>query len=316
MEIENVLVAGAGTLGSEIAFRCAFHGFRTTVLDIDAGALDRCRRRHDRLATAYANDLGAAPGALEAAAGRLTYTTDLEAAAATADLVSESVPEDPDLKRRVLGRIGRTAPPHAILTTNSSTLLPGELSEATGRPERFLALHFANRIHVHNIAEIMPHPGTDPAVTAAVEGFARAIGMVPVQVRKQRHGYVLNTLLTPLLSAAIGLAADGTASPEDIDRTWMIATGCPQGPCATLDSIGLDTAWRIASYWAQRTGDRRSAANAAYLEERFLDRGHLGVKTGHGFYTYPGPAWQRPGFLDPGTSGEDAQPNGSSEADR
>jgi len=297
MEIRSVLVVGTGTLGSQIGFQCALHGFDTVMYDIDGAALERCREGHERIGQAVRKDLGTSAEEISAAHGRLSYTTDLPGAAAGADLVSESVPEDPGLKRKVFARLGELCPPRTIFTTNSSTLLPSDMAEASGRPERFLALHFANQIWINNVAEIMRHPGTDPRVFERVVRFAREIGMVPIRLEKEQNGYVLNTLLVPLLGAALGLVADGVATPEDVDRTWMIAMKVPMGPFGTLDLVGLKTAHDITAYWAARTGDERSRRNAAYLKEHYVDRGKLGVSTGEGFYTYPDPAFRRPGFL-------------------
>jgi len=175
--------------------------------------------------------------------------------------------------------------------------LPSDIADASGRPERFLALHFANRIWVNNVAEIMRHPGTDPGVFDRVVRFAREIGMVPIRIEKEQNGYVLNTLLVPLLGAALTLVANGIATPEDVDRTWMIAMKVPMGPFGTLDLIGLKTAYTITAYWAQKTGDQQSKKNAAFLKENYVDRGKLGISTGEGFYSYPGPAFKRPDFL-------------------
>ncbi len=298
MEIRRVLVVGTGTLGSQIGFQCALHGFETVMYDVDEGALERCEAAHQKIGRAVRADLGTPGEAIAAAHVRLSYTTDLAGAAAEADLVSESVPEDPGLKRKVFAQLGEPCPSRTIFTTNSSTLLLSDMAEASGRPERFLALHFANQIWVNNVAEIMRHPGTDPEVFEQVVRFAREIGMVPIRLEKEQNGYVLNTLLVPLLGAALSLVVNGVASHEDVDRTWMIAMKVPMGPFGTLDLVGLQTAHDITAYWASRSGDEQSRRNAAFLKEHYVDRGRLGVATGEGFYTYPDPAFRRPGFLD------------------
>ena len=297
MEIMKVLIVGTGTLGSQIGFQCALHGHDTVMYDIDEAALARCKKVHDQIGRAVREALGTSREGIAAAHGRISYTTDLAGAAAQADLVSESVPENPGLKRKVFAELGKLCPPRTIFTTNSSTLLPSEIAGASGRPERFLALHFANRIWVNNVAEIMKHPGTDPDVFEEVVHFARTIGMVPIRIEKEQNGYVLNTLLVPLLGAALTLVANGIATPEDVDRTWMIAMKVPMGPFGTLDMIGLGTAYDITAYWAEKTGDRQGLKNAAYLKENFVDRGKLGLVTGEGFYRYPDPAFREPGFL-------------------
>jgi 3-hydroxybutyryl-CoA dehydrogenase len=129
-----------------------------------------------------------------------------------ADLVIEAVPERIDIKREVYRKITAVAWPETIFATNSSTLLPSALAEATGRPDRFAALHFANEIWRHNVAEVMGHTGTSPEVIATVTQFATDIGMVPVVLHKEQRGYVLNSLLVPLLGAAATLLGKGIAA--------------------------------------------------------------------------------------------------------
>ena len=178
-------------------------------------------------------------------------------------------------------RLGELAPAKTIFATNSSTLLPSDMVEFTGRPDRFLALHFANREWKFNTAEVMGTTQTDPAVFATVEEFATEIGMVPIAIHKEKAGYVLNTLLVPLLNAGMGLAAGGYASVEDIDKTWRIATGAPLGPLQILDVIGLTTPYNILTH--SSTGDEKLAT---WLKETYIDQGKLGVATGEGFYKY------------------------------
>jgi 3-hydroxybutyryl-CoA dehydrogenase len=167
-----------------------------------------------------------------------------------------------------------------VFATNSSSLLPSAIAAATGRPDRFLALHFANGIWRQNTAEIMGTPETDPAVADRVEAFAVAIGMVPIRLHKEQPGYVLNSLLIPLMSAAADLLVKGVATPETIDTTWRIGTGSPLGPFQIYDVVGLRTAYAIAS------ANSRSGAWAAYLKEHYLDKGLLGRESGEGFYRY------------------------------
>ena len=187
-----------------------------------------------------------------------------------------------DLKRELYTKLGPLAPETAIFVTNSSTLLPSDLADATGRRDRFLALHFANEIWlVANSAEIMGHRRTDPAVYDTVVDFARRIGMVPIELHKEQPGYVVNSLQVPFLQAAQALVVKGVADPETVDKAWRTATGAPHGPFQALDVIGLTTAYNIDA-----VGDEESRANARYLKEHYIDRGKLGRATGEGFYRY------------------------------
>jgi 3-hydroxyacyl-CoA dehydrogenase len=159
--------------------------------------------------------------------------------------------------------------------------MPSQMADVTGRPDRFLALHFANLIWVHNTAEVMGHPGTDPAAYDTVVDFARRIGMVPIELHKEQPGYVVNSLQVPFYQAAQALVVKGVADPETVDLAWRTATGAPHGPFQSLDVIGLKTVYNIDA-----SGDEEAQANARYLKEHYLDEGKLGVSTGEGFYKY------------------------------
>lgn len=284
MTITNVTVLGTGVLGSQIAFQTAYRGFQVLAYDLDDAAIAKAHKTIEVLAQRYARDLpDATPEALAAARARLTWTTDFNAAA-QADLIIEAVPEQLALKREVYARLGAAAPAHTVFATNSSTLLPSAMADATGRPAQFLALHFGNEIWRNNIAEVMGHAGTDPEVFKTVVAFAQSIGMVPIPIHKEKAGYVLNSLLVPLLTAAAELFVDGIAQPQDIDRTWKIATGSPKGPFEIYDIVGLGTAYQISS-----VGSPKMREFAKRLKEDYIDQGKMGVATGEGFYSYRKP---------------------------
>ncbi|MDO9109839.1 MAG: 3-hydroxyacyl-CoA dehydrogenase NAD-binding domain-containing protein, partial [Desulfatirhabdiaceae bacterium] len=211
------------------------------------------------------------------------------------DFVSESVPEDPGLKARVFSQFNQLCPAHAIFTTNTSTLIPSMFAEATGRPDRFAAFHFHD-IRVTNIVDIMPHSGTSAKTLALIQSFAARIGQVAILLNKENFGYVFNAMLTEVFKAAQTLAAGGVAEVEDIDRTWMGIMHTPVGPFGMMDSIGLDTVWKVTDYWARKLKDPQTLANAAFMKG-YVDAGRLGTKCGQGFYRYPGPAYASPQFL-------------------
>ena len=291
-EIRRVLVVGAGTMGGQIALQCALHGLDVALYDLSAEALAVGMAR----VRGYVSHLAAHGRATAAVLDRIHPTTDLAAAAATADLVSESVPEDPALKGRVLAELNALCPPRTIFTTNTSTLLPSMFAAATGRPARFCALHFHLPVWDANVVDVMAHPGTDPAVVATVTAFARRIGQIPIVLGREQSGYVFNTMLNALLGAALELAAGGVASVADVDRAWMGIMQTPVGPFGIMDAIGLDTVWKITDYWAGVSGSPKLRANADFVKG-YLDEGRLGHKTGGGFYDYPEPAYRRPSFL-------------------
>jgi 3-hydroxyacyl-CoA dehydrogenase len=282
IDIGKVTVLGTGVLGSQIAFQCAYRGFDVTAYDISDDILAKAHSRFGHLAETYKCEVtGADDDTVTAAQARLRLSSDLADAVGEADLVIEAIPEVLDIKRDTYTKLSRVAPEKSIFATNSSTLLPSDLKDFTGRPTKFLALHFANDLWKFNIAEVMGTVETDPAVFDNVVDFAKAIGMIPIPIHKEKAGYVLNSLLVPFLNAAGELAADGYANPEDVDKVWRIGTGAPLGPFQIYDAIGLTTPYNILSH-----GDERARQIAAWLKENYIDAGKLGVATGEGFYRY------------------------------
>ncbi len=296
-DVRRVAVVGAGTMGQQIGFQCAGHGYDVALYDVDPAALDSAARRLDAYAAQLEAGGAITPEVRADARARITLTSDLAEAAQDADLLSEAIPEDPELKGRVLADWDAACPERTIFMTNTSTLLPSQFAAASGRPERLLALHFHLPVWITNLADVMPHPGTAAEVTALVVAFARRIGQVPIELHRERNGYVFNSMYGALNRAAIALAAQGVASIEDIDRAWMHVWRAPIGPLGALDAVGLDTVLTITEYWADQLDDDELRDNARYLKT-YVDRGDLGVKSGRGFYTYPNPAYAQPGFVE------------------
>ena len=296
--INHVTTLGSGVLGGQIAWHSAFRGKTVVACDLSEDTLSRCRAAHDHYAGIYRNDLGATEQAIAQTRARLSYTTDLAAAVARADLVVESVPEIPEVKTAAYRKMAPLLREQTLLATNTSTLLPSEFAAATGRPEKFCALHFANLIWLMNIAEVMAHPATADDTLTQVAEFAIEIGMLPIPVRKEHNGYLINTWFVALLNAAQSLVTDGVSTPEDVDRSFLKCNpGASMGPMALIDMVGMQTALNVLLYWGTRNGDQQMLRNAAYIKERFVDRGHFGLPTGQGYYRYPNPAFQEPDFL-------------------
>ena len=311
MEIKNVTVAGGGVLGSQIAYQSAYKGFDVTVWVRSEASIERAKPKFERLlgiylntleamktdARAYCRGLASSPDisveeidllkkrAEEAFAG-ITFTTSFEEAAGDADLVIEAIAEDPAQKIDFYGKLAEVMPDKTILVTNSSTLLPSMFAEATGRPAQYLALHFANEIWRNNTAEVMGHAGTGAQAYNEVVEFAEAIGMIPLKLRKEQPGYILNSLLVPFLNSAQALLANDVADPETIDKTWMLATGAPLGPFRILDIVGLTTAYNIVSMNPQAADPDTTPGKIAATLKRYIDEGKTGVNAGEGFYSY------------------------------
>ncbi|SFB21975.1 3-hydroxybutyryl-CoA dehydrogenase [Lentibacillus halodurans] len=297
MDYQSITVAGSGVLGSQIAYQIAFEGFDVSVYDINDDAIKDAKERIANLKPRYQKAAKASEADVNAAYNRISFHTDLSESARNADLVIEAIPEVVDIKTDFYKELGQVTPEKTVFATNSSTLMPSQFAEATGRPAKFLALHFANEIWKNNTAEIMKHQGTDPEVFDDVIKFAKAIGMVALPLHKEQPGYILNSLLVPLLEAAQKLLVKEVADVETIDKTWMLATGAPQGPFAILDVVGIKTAYNITLAKAEKTGDQEFKKLAELLKTEYIDKGKLGKETGEGFYTYPEPNFMEEDFL-------------------
>ncbi|GAD16758.1 3-hydroxyacyl-CoA dehydrogenase [Lentilactobacillus otakiensis] len=294
MTIKNVTVAGSGVLGSQIAFQTAFKGFNVTVYDINEEAINKAKDRIKGLRHSYKQDIAATDEDFEKGLANISYSWDLAKAVSNADLVIEAIPERPDIKKDFYKKLAKLAPKEAIFTSNSSTLIPSMFMEDTGRPAQFLNMHFANQVWLNNTAEIMGSPKTDPDIYKETVQFARNIGMIPIQLKKEQPGYILNSMLIPLLNAAQYLWADGVADPQMIDKTWVAATGAPFGPFSIIDIIGVRTDYNITLEEAKSNPKLEPAVKK--LKE-MLDEGKLGKEAGEGFYKYPNPAYKQKDFL-------------------
>jgi 3-hydroxybutyryl-CoA dehydrogenase len=303
-DLRRVLVVGAGTMGQQIALQCAMHDYEVIVYDVSPEALVTASASTKTYAAQLVGQGRLTSGDLEATLGRISFTAD-PGEGARADLLSESIPEDPDLKARVFAQFNAICPPHTIFTTDTSTLLPSMYAEATGRPAQFAAFHFYQHVWDSNLVDIMPHPGTSTETIQLLYAFAKRIGQVPLVFKKEHPEYVVNAILGAMNNTAFNLVfREGVASPEDVDRAVMIVLKMPSGPFGSLDLVGLDTVWQITQTKAKLSGSPEIQASADQLKREYIDKGWLGVKSGRGFYTYPDPAYARPGFLT-GEGGRD-----------
>lgn len=291
-DIKTVLIIGSGTMGQQIGFLCALHGCTVHMYDISDEALNTAKVRLERLAEWFENhNVKNTKNVLS----RIHYFKEPEKAAEKVDFVIESVPEDPKLKAKVFAQFNTLCPKHAIFTTNTSSLIPSQIANDTGRPEKFLAFHFHD-VRMTKIVDVMPHPGTSEEATQVTIAFAKRLDQIPIVLKKENYGYVFNTMLMTLLSSALTLAANEVAIIHDIDKSFMGVMHTAIGPFGIMDSIGLDTVYKVTKYWADVLNDTQGKKNAAFLKG-YIDKGLLGTKTGKGFYTYPHPEFTEPEFL-------------------
>jgi 3-hydroxybutyryl-CoA dehydrogenase len=282
MTIKTVGVIGSGIMGSGLAQVAAQSGF-------DVVLRSRRQETADATVEALAKSLAKlvdkgrmAADEAEAVRSRVTATAEL-ADLAGCDLVIESVVEDLDTKRELFGELDGIVSADAILATNTSTLPVVEMAVATTHPERVCGIHFFNPAPMMSLVEVVrPLTASDATIEAATS-FAEACGKEPVHVADQA-GFIVNALLFPYLNNAVRLVESGVASPEDIDVAMKGGCNFPMGPLALLDLVGLDTSVAILDALYEEFRDPNYAA--VPVLRRMVAAGHLGRKSGRGFYTY------------------------------
>lgn len=289
--IETFGVFGAGTLGQRIGLRAALSGFAVLTYDIAGEQLDVARAFHARFAERLVRKGQATETDVADALAKLSYTGDPGHFAETVDFVSESITEDLERKRAAWAAFAGQWRPATVLTTNTSYLLPSDIADVAGDEARFCAFHFHD-VFEAKVVDVMPHAGTDPAVVRFLLDLGRRLGQIPVEVTRETRGYLFNHMLMAYLGAAGHLLARGKASVVDIDRSWMGNLGVRIGPFGMMDQIGLDTVDHVL----KTRVDARSKAFREVIAP-LLREGHLGVKSGRGFYDYPRPAYAAPDFL-------------------
>jgi 3-hydroxybutyryl-CoA dehydrogenase len=297
-DIKKVLIIGSGTMGRHIGLQNALFGCDVVLYDINEEILQKALVHIGKIAAGLVRGGYITEEMAEAAKARISTTTDMAAAAADADLVNESIPENIELKKKVWGEFSKYFSKDAILTTNTSTLLPSLFAETSGNPSRFLAWHFAMPVFILNIVDVMPHAGTDPAVTEIMIEHSRRVGQTPIYIAKEWPRYVYNEMFTSLLAAAQRLAVNEVASIEDIDRAWMVIMEMPRGPFGIMDNVGLDTCLAATKEAVAADPNYPYGKEIIAMLQAKVDANELGRKTGKGFYTYPNPAYSQPGFVE------------------
>ena len=291
-DIRKVLILGSGTMGLRIGLQTALSGFDTTIYDIHEKAFISARKIQESILKNLVGNQVITPEDVASSKARISFTTDPEAAAKDCDFVSESVLEEPDIKKEVWSIFSKLCPAHAVFTTNTSYLMPSMFAKETGRPERFCAFHFHD-VFQANVVDIMPHATTEKWIIGFLMDMGARLKQTPVIVKKESPGYIFNSMLVALIGAAGALVTSEISSVEDVDRSWMGNFKMATGPFGILDAIGLDTAWHVTN----ALPDARSKKFAALLKT-YVDAGKLGQKTGEGFYTYPHPKFSQKDFVN------------------
>lgn len=312
--MKNIVIMGGGVLGSQIAFQTAFCDYNVTVWLRSEGSIERTKAKLEWVKKSYidAINLMDTPegksfnnwcrGISDAdsfnkdelinkvmgLSDKIKLELDMKKALEDADLVIESMAEDFDAKKDLYLKMSPLLPEKTIVVTNSSTMLPSKLAKYTGRPDKFLALHFANSIWKNNTAEVMMQPKTEEEYFNEVMEFAKGIRMIALPLKKEKSGYLLNSMLIPLLFSGLDLYVNGVSDFESIDKAWLLGTGAPKGPFQILDTIGLETAYNVVEMYLKVPSFLApyNFKGMAKVLKEYIDAGKLGKASGEGFYKY------------------------------
>lgn len=277
--LKNLAVIGAGAMGSGIAALFASKGLDVVLIDPVEGALDRALKTIERQLNVYA------PGEVQQAIQRIRFEPGLEAAA-TSDLVIEAVPENLDLKRGIFGKLDTLCPAHTLFATNTSGLSINAIASAVQRRDQFVGTHFFTPADVIPLVEVVRNDDTSEDTVAKVMATLRFGGKRPVLVRQDIPGFIANRIQHALAREAISLLEKGVASAEDIDEVvkWSLGIRLAlSGPLEQRDMNGIDVHYAIASYLYKDLENRTEPSD---LLKSKVDSGHIGAKSGQGFYTW------------------------------
>jgi len=284
--IKTVGVAGSGTMGSGIAIVAARAGFRTIVYDVSQPSLDRARKQTEGFFAKSVERKKLTQAQVDTILGNLSSTTDI-ASMAQCDIVIEAVFENLKVKHELLAKLDAVCPPETLFASNTSTLSITEIAAGSGRDERVIGMHFCLPAQLMKLVEMSPGLRTSDEAFQAAWDLCQAMGQIPVKTQ-DNPGFILNYFLIPFNNDAIRMVEAGLAEPAEIDRAIKTGLGYAMGPLELLDLVGLDTHLLVAEALYAATHESRNQVPA--LVKRMIAAGHLGRKTGQGFYKYSGNA--------------------------
>ena len=283
-DVKNVCVVGAGNMGHQIALQCALHGFKTVSTDVVPAVLEKAEKFVDGYLPGRVQKGKMTEDEAKATRSRISFTGDLKEAAKDADVVIEAVLERIDLKRKIFADLDKIAPAGAILATNSSFIVSSRIADATQRPDRVCNLHFFNPALVMKLVEVVQGPHVSDETAKCMMDFCLKIDKIPVHVKKEVDGFILNRIFSAIHKEAFWMLEMGVASYEDIDKACVYGAGHPMGPFRLLDLTGIDLAYDIGMSHFYESGDPADLPVPTIVKK--YTEGKFGQKTGEGFYSY------------------------------
>ncbi len=283
-EIKNVCVVGAGNMGHQIALLCALNGFKTVSTDVIPAVLQKAEQFCNTYLPGRVQKGKLTEDAAKKARSLISFTGDLKDAVKDADLVIEAILERIDLKREVFADLDKFAPAKAILATNSSFIVSSRIADVTNRASQVCNFHFFNPALVMKLVEVVQGPHVSDETAQCMMQFAVKIDKVPVLVKKEVDGFLLNRIFNALMKEAMWMLEMGVATYEDIDKACVYGAGHPMGPFRLMDLTGIDLTYDIEMGHFYESGNRAELPIPSVVKKVF--EGKLGEKTGEGWYSY------------------------------